>query len=53
MIEPWDKAKVEAGVLVAQRWILARLRNRTFFSLAALNTASGWTAYSLSWFALP
>ena len=34
-----DKAKVEAGVLVAQRWILARLRHQTFFSLAALNDA--------------
>ncbi|MFZ3324268.1 MAG: IS21 family transposase [Usitatibacter sp.] len=34
---PRDKAKVEAGVLVAQRWILARLRNQTFFSLAELN----------------
>jgi transposase len=34
---PRDKAKVEAGVLVAQRWVLARLRNQTFFSLAALN----------------
>jgi len=32
-----DKAKVEAGVLVAERWILARLRHETFFSLAALN----------------
>jgi transposase len=32
-----DKAKVEAGVLVAQRWILARLRHETFFSLEALN----------------
>jgi len=36
---PRDKAKVEAGVLVAQRWILAALRNRTFFSLAELNVA--------------
>ncbi len=36
-----DKAKVETGVLIAQRWILARLRNRTFFSLGALNTAIG------------
>jgi transposase len=35
---PRDKAKVEAGVLVAERWILARLRHETFFSLAALNT---------------
>lgn len=36
-LHPRDKAKVEAGVLVAQRWILAVLRNRTFFSLAELN----------------
>lgn len=34
---PKDKGKVEASVQVAQRWILARLRNQTFFSLAALN----------------
>jgi transposase len=32
-----DKAKVEVAVQVAQRWILARLRHETFFSLAALN----------------
>jgi transposase len=32
-----DKAKVEAGVRIAQRWILARLRNQTFFSLEELN----------------
>jgi transposase len=37
--EPRDKAKVESAVQVAQRWILARLRNRTFFSLAELNAA--------------
>jgi transposase len=37
--KPRDKAKVEAAVLVAQRWILARLRNRRFFSLAELNAA--------------
>jgi len=36
---PQDKPKVEANVLVAQRWILARLRDRTFFSLAELNAA--------------
>lgn len=35
--KPKDKAKVESAVLVAQRWILARLRNETFFSLAELN----------------
>lgn len=34
---PKDKAKVEVGVLVVERWILARLRNRTFFGLAELN----------------
>lgn len=34
-----DKPKVEAAVLLAQRWILAVLRNRTFFSLAELNAA--------------
>jgi len=34
-----DKAKVESMVLVAQRWILARLRHRTFFALAELNVA--------------
>jgi len=34
-----DKAKVESMVLVAQRWILARLRNRSFFEIAALNAA--------------
>jgi len=36
--KPRDKAKVEAAVLVAERWILARLRHETFFSLHALNT---------------
>jgi transposase len=34
---PRDKAKVETAVLVAQRWILARLRNQAFFSLDELN----------------
>jgi transposase len=36
---PKDKAKVEVGVQIVGRWILARLRNRSFFSLAALNEA--------------
>ena len=36
---PRDKAKVEVGVLVVERWILARLRNRRFFSLGELNQA--------------
>jgi transposase len=35
--KPRDKAKVESGVLVAERWILAALRHRKFFSLAELN----------------
>jgi transposase len=34
---PRDKAKVEAAVLMAQRWILAKIRNQTFFSLAEMN----------------
>jgi len=34
-----DKAKVESAVLVAERWILAALRNHTFFSVAEVNKA--------------
>jgi len=37
--KPRDKAKVEVAVQVAERWILAALRNRRFFSLAELNAA--------------
>jgi transposase len=36
---PRDKAKVEVGVQIVERWILARLRHRTFVGLAALNEA--------------
>ena len=36
---PRDKAKVEAAVLVVERWILARLRDRRLYSLAELNAA--------------
>ena len=36
---PRDKAKAESGVQVVERWILAALRHRTFFSLAELNAA--------------
>ena len=32
-----DKAKIEVAVQIVQRWILARLRNETFFSLHELN----------------
>jgi transposase len=35
--KPKDKAKVELGVLLVQRWITARLRRHTFFSLHELN----------------
>ncbi|HNU11201.1 MAG TPA: IS21 family transposase [Rubrivivax sp.] len=38
---PRDKPKVEVAVQVVERWILARLRNRRFFSLAELNAAIG------------
>ncbi len=38
---PKDKAKVENSVLLVERWILARLRNHTFFSLNELNDAIG------------
>ncbi len=38
-VHPQDKAKVECGVLVVERWILASLRNRKFFSLGELNEA--------------
>jgi transposase len=37
--KPRDKAKVESAVLVAQRWIIAALRNHVFFSVAEANEA--------------
>lgn len=37
--KPRDKAKVEVGVQLVERWILAALRKRTFFNLADLNQA--------------
>ena len=39
--KPKDKAKAEVAVQVVERWILARLRNRTFFSLGEANAAIG------------
>jgi transposase len=36
---PRDKAKAETAVLIVERWIVAALRHRTFFSLAELNAA--------------
>jgi transposase len=35
--KPQDKAKVEVAVQVVERWILARIRHETFFSLRELN----------------
>lgn len=37
--KPRDKTKVEIGVQIAERWLLAPLRNRAFFSVNELNTA--------------
>ena len=37
--KPKDKAKVEGAVLLAERWILARLRNQRFFGLHEVNAA--------------
>lgn len=37
--KPRDKPKAELSVLLAQRWILARLRNQRFFSLEEANRA--------------
>lgn len=36
--KPKDKAKAEVGVQLVERWILARLRHETFFTLAELNS---------------
>jgi transposase len=37
--KPRDKAKVEAAVLIVERWLLGRLRNRRFHGLGELNQA--------------
>ncbi len=37
--KPRDKAKAENGVLIAERWIIARLRDRGFCSLGEANAA--------------
>ncbi len=37
--KPRDKAKVEVGVQLVQRWIVAALRHRKFFCLEELNRA--------------
>lgn len=38
--KPKDKAKAEVGVQIVERWILARLRHYSFFSLAEVNQCS-------------
>lgn len=38
-LKPKDKAKAENAVLIVQRWVLAKLRHHTFFTLADLNHA--------------
>ena len=39
IVKPRDKAKVEVAVQIVERFVLAKLRNVTFFSLAELNVA--------------
>ena len=39
IIKPQDKAKVEVAVQIVERFVLAKLRNRSFLSLAGLNEA--------------
>lgn len=46
--KPRDKAKVEGGVLIVQRWILARLRHQSFFSFEELNGAVALLAKELN-----
>ena len=45
IVKPRDKAKVEVAVQLVERFVLAKLRNVTFFSLAELNVAiRDWTS---------
>jgi transposase len=37
--KPRDKAKVESAVLIVERWLLGRLRRKTFYSLPEVNAA--------------
>jgi transposase len=46
--KPRDKAKVEGAVLLVQRWVLARLRSRRFFSLVELNEAISELVHELN-----
>ncbi|MGB6324974.1 MAG: IS21 family transposase [Methylocella sp.] len=46
--KPRDKAKAEQSVLLAERWVLARLRNARFFSAADLSAALGELARDIN-----
>jgi hypothetical protein len=46
--KPRDKAAVEAGVRFAQTYVLGRLRNQTFFSLAEANAAKRARKFGLN-----
>jgi len=46
--KPRDKAKVEAAVLIVERWLLGRLRNRRFHGLGELNQAIRELLYQLN-----
>lgn len=51
--KPRDKAKVEAGVLLAERWIVAALRHHKFFNVAEANVAIGRTPRAFESAAFP
>lgn len=46
--KPKDKAKAEVAVQIVERWIMARLRHQTFFTLASLNQAIGFLLTELN-----
>jgi len=46
--KPKDKAKAEVGVQIVERWILAALRNHSFFSLTELNQTIGQLVVKLN-----
>ena len=46
--KPRDKAKVESAVQVVQRWVIAALRKRRFFSLEEVNQAIAELMVSLN-----
>jgi transposase len=46
--KPRDKAKVEAGVQLCERWIIARLRHQRFTSLGELNEVIGHLVAALN-----